>query len=771
MPTDPNDGPALKPERGAVTVCVPIDEDRSPAALERIMATLESVIEHTASSTPLLLAGPPAQIGRVLSDPNARFGLGGPLKDLHVLELESDTSDTEAVNAAIDASFPCDVAFVTAGVEVTSDWLRRLQAAALSDSTVASATPLSLGLDGIDVLGDLEPIPAQHVHGLRTKRSISELADRVREHSPRLRARIATIGPGCAYIRRSAVELIGKLKEPLALDVALRDLAIRAIAAGMVHVVADDVLVAGGRNSISGSTIRETALDEALTTPEIVDEVSATIIEDDRGCLRRTMNIARTALRAPSVTIDGRSLTSVVGGTQTYILELIAALRRTDSISLRVLVAHDLSERAQSLFANLPDVELVSYEQALSGVPLTDVVHRPQQVFTPEDLTLLKLVGRRIVIGQQDLIAYHNYTYHADIDRWRAYRRTTRLALTAADQVIFFSEHARRDALAEDLLPDARTHVVGVGADAPRETGTAEARPVGAPDDRGFLLCIGADYAHKNRPFAIELAGALHERGWTGALVFAGSHVANGSSRDRERELLELKPGLAERIIDVGAVDEPGKRWLYMHAQGLVYPTVYEGFGLVPVEAARAGLPCLFAPQASLTELAGQAATLLPWDPHASAVAVLPLLADGPERRRHLGQLRALELPSWEDTAKQLVEVYERAIAEPPSEAAGRAWQDLDRESFIVRLDEDVRHFKDTAQEYQDAYHSLSARVASGLPLIDEGGLLSPAEQRGLMRIASRRLLRGPILGPVGLLGHRSSFSRKPSRPGDRTGQ
>lgn len=769
MPTEPNDGPALVPERGAVTVCVPIGEDRSPAALERTIATLESVIEHTASSASLLLAGPPAQIRRLFDHPNARFGPDGSLQGLHVLELRPDAGDTEAVNAVIDASFPCDVAFVSAGVEVTSDWLPRLQAAALSDSTVASATPLSLGVDGIDLLGAPEPMPAQHGQGRGAKRSISELADRVGEHSPRLRARIASIGPGCAYIRRSAVELIGKLKEPLTLDLALDDLAIRAIAAGMIHVVADDVLVAGNRDRVPVSAMPETAVEVALATPKIADKVRETIVEDDRGCLRRTVNIARRVLRVPSVTIDGRSLTSVVGGTQTYILELIAALLRTGSISLRILVPHDLSERAQSLFAGFPDVELVSYDQALSGVPLSDVVHRPQQVFTPEDLALLKLVGRRIVIGQQDLIAYHNYTYHADIDRWRAYRRTTRLALTAADQVIFFSEHARRDALAEDLLPAARAHVASAGADAPGENETAEARPAGAPADQAFLLCIGADYAHKNRPFAIELTGALHERGWTGALVFAGSHVANGSSRERERELLELKPDLAERIIDVGAVDEPGKRWLYTHAQGLVYPTLYEGFGLVPLEAARAGLPCLFAPQASLAELAGQSATLLPWDPHASAAAVLPLLADGPERRRHLEQLRALELPSWEDTVQQVVEVYERAIAEPPSEAAGRAWQDLDRESFIVRLDKDVRHFKDTAQEYQDAYHSLSARVEGGLPLIDDGGLLSPAQQRGLMRIASRRLLRAAILVPIGVIGGRS-FPLRPNRADEEIG-
>jgi hypothetical protein len=106
--------------------------------------------------------------------------------------------------------------------------------------------------------------------------------------------------------------------------------------------------------------------------------------------------------------------------------------------------------------------------------------------------------------------------------------------------------------------------------------------------------------------------------------------------------------------------------------------------------------------------------------------------------------------------AKRLVAVYERAVAAPPSEAAPRAWQELERENYVVKLDRDVTHLTAVAHEYQDAYHALEARVATGLPLIDEGGLLSPVQQRGLMRIAARRRLGAVLLAPFGLLGRRA---------------
>jgi glycosyltransferase involved in cell wall biosynthesis len=725
-------------DRGSVLVCVPVT-----AADALALASARSVLEHSDASVAMLLMGTSAALDQLVQaldgDAGGRALLG--------LVVESGAA-AGALNEAIRVSFPSDVAVVVPGVLVSAGWLDGLRAAALSDSTVASATPLSFGVGALELAGGGEP-----------SRSAEGAAACVRQGAQPLYPRIATIGPGCAYIRRTALELAGPLEESLSLADALSDLALRTTALGMVHVAADDVLVEG----LEGGLVEEAAID---------NDVQRTIAGDEQGPLRRSLDRARTAQDGLSVTIDGRALNANAGGTQTYILELILALARAGEVALRVLVPPDLSQRASDALASVPEVALLTYEQALADAPKSDVVHRPQQVFTPDDLTLLRLVGERVVIGQQDLVAYHNYSYHRDGDVWRSYRRTTRLALAGADQVVFFSEHARRDALAEDLLPAVRTHVVGIGADAiepsralggpPARPGSPSARPggaqaapqaAGALADGPFLLCMGADYAHKNRPFAIELLGALRELGWGGRLVLAGAHVPHGSSREREQALLHDDPELAEGAIDLGAVDEQEKAWLYEHASALLYPTIYEGFGLLPVEAARAGLPCLFAAQASLAELAGAAATLVPWDAHASARAVLALLSDGPAREAHLAELRALPIPGWSDVAHRLVAVYERALAAPPSEAAPRAWQELDRESYVLRLAQDIAELKRTAQEYQDAYHALEARVSAGLPLIDEGGLLSPAQQRGLMRVAGRGRLGAWAVAPLGLLG------------------
>jgi len=737
----------LDRERGSAVVCIPavMNSARGPAE-DLALASSQSVLDHTDASTPILITGTSTLLKSISAGLSRTQG-----REIVELALGPTVTEVQAVNAAASVSLAADLVLVTPGVRVTPTWLERLQAAARHDSTIASATPLSRGAGGLE-LADRETL--SFVGMPEMVNDIDEAARAIAERGLRLRPRIATVGTGCSYLRRTALELAGPLEESLPLDWALADWALRTIAVGMVHVLCDDVLV-------EGRCEQPTAYTQEASPPSVrIDgELRDVILNEEHGPLRRSLERTRAALQPLSVTIDGRSLVDRVGGTQTYLIGLILALADKRAVALRVLTPPDLSDRAADAFATVPHVELVAYEQAVRDPRPTHVVHRPQQVFTRDDFDLLRLLGERIVIGHQDLIAYHNQAYHPDIDSWQAYRRATRLTLGGVDQVVFFSEHARQDALAEDLVCEARTHVVGIGADGNEPAGANASLPGGREIDSPFLLCLSADYLHKNRPFAIELLRELRELGWGGRLVLAGAHVPHGSSREREEHLLAEYPQLAAFVVDLGEVDESGKRWLFAHARGLVYPTVYEGFGLLPLEASRAGLPCFFAAQASLSEIAPDTATLVPWDARASAVAVLGLLSDGPARENHIARLRSLAIPDWSEVTEQLVGIYEHALASPPLVAGPRSWQDVDRELQIAGLEQDVSQLRPMAQEYQEAYYTLESRVSKGLPLIDDGGLLSDAQQRGLMRVAARQRLGALVLAPFGLLGRLGSDS------------
>ncbi len=133
-----------------------------------------------------------------------------------------------------------------------------------------------------------------------------------------------------------------------------------------------------------------------------------------------------------------------------------------------------------------------------------------------------------------------------------------------------------------------------------------------------MLLCLGTDFRHKNRVFALRLLEALREReGWDGTLVLAGPRVSDGSSA-RRGGALPRDPARARRARGDAARGERGGEGVaaWSAAAAVLYPTTFEGFGLMPFEAAAAGRPCLFASHTALAEtLPAELATLVPWDP------------------------------------------------------------------------------------------------------------------------------------------------------------
>ncbi len=247
-------------------------------------------------------------------------------------------------------------------------------------------------------------------------------------------------------------------------------------------------------------------------------------------------------------------------------------------------------------------------------------------------------MGHRLVITQLDNIALRNPGYFQDFTQWNEYRELTYGALAAADQVVFISRHGAGDARELGLVPEDRINVVYPALDHEHLGIEIPAgRPPGAEriGDRPFLLCLGTDFLHKNRVFAIRLLEALTaSMASTACLCLPGRRWRPDRRPRRRRRYLREHPALQDRVLDVGPVDEAGKLWLLEQAAAVVYPSTYEGFGLTPFEAADADTPCLFAWHTSLSELLPESsARLVPWDERESAQRCRPGAHAGPGAR------------------------------------------------------------------------------------------------------------------------------------------
>jgi glycosyltransferase involved in cell wall biosynthesis len=232
-------------------------------------------------------------------------------------------------------------------------------------------------------------------------------------------------------------------------------------------------------------------------------------------------------------------------------------------------------------------------------------------------------------------------------------------AVKHAEALIFVSDATRLDA--ERLIPSSGNlrHVIPLGVD-PRgfDIDAQETKTVlrKFSVDRPFVLFIGTLEPRKNivrliRAFdqiAIEhpdlllvLAGKL---GWDSHDIFAAQQASN--HRDRIRHL--------------GFVAESEKKALLVACEALIYPSLYEGFGLPVLEAMAAGAPVITSNISSLPEVAGEAAILVnPFSFEEIASALRSILVDDARRRDlgNLGKRRATNF-NWPNAASQTYAVY-----------------------------------------------------------------------------------------------------------------
>ncbi len=248
----------------------------------------------------------------------------------------------------------------------------------------------------------------------------------------------------------------------------------------------------------------------------------------------------------------------------------------------------------------------------------------------------------------------------------RAYTALVSAATRGAAMVLADSEASRRDILRELGLPEKRVCTVYLAADAryspaaDRSADTAARQRLGLPER--YVLYLGGFDKRKNVPVLLEAwAGAA--LGQWGTLALAGQVPKPDGRLFADYRELVSRLDLETTVKFIGAVEEADKPALYRGAAAFVYPSMYEGFGLPPLEAMACGTPVVTTRSASLAEVVGEAARVVPpGDAPALGAALRACLTDptaaGALRERGLAQARRF---SWEKTARETAAAYEAA--------------------------------------------------------------------------------------------------------------
>ena len=234
--------------------------------------------------------------------------------------------------------------------------------------------------------------------------------------------------------------------------------------------------------------------------------------------------------------------------------------------------------------------------------------------------------------------------------------RPKKAAANRADHVICISESTRRDVVAYCGVPEERTSVVYLGVDVDFLQALT---PIRQFHPRPFLLYVGARGGYKNFERLVR-AFALSERlrREFDLLCFGGGPLAAF-----EHELAVASGLRPDQVTQMGGEDEILAA-LYQQAEAFVYPSLYEGFGIPPLEAMAVGCPVICSNSSSLPEVVGEAAET--FDPlnEESMLAAMENVLGSPSRRNTLIEAGWARYPlfTWENCARETEDIYRKLI-------------------------------------------------------------------------------------------------------------
>ncbi|HEX2428119.1 MAG TPA: glycosyltransferase family 1 protein [Gaiellaceae bacterium] len=334
-----------------------------------------------------------------------------------------------------------------------------------------------------------------------------------------------------------------------------------------------------------------------------------------------------------------------LGGSETYVRELLKSLARTGTLEYSVLVP----ARARDVAEGLPVIEVKDPPVAKRG-PLRIALmslqaRRTKEVgdrFSHLDLVHYPLTVPSPRVEAPTVVTLHD-VQHRDLPEFfgPARRSFRRLAYDrgarAADAVIVTSEFVRGRAVEALSLDATRIHVV------PHAIDHSVFRP-GPEEPEPIILYPARPWPHKNHARLFQAFATLRETRPKLRLILTGGGL----------ERLEPLP---EGVENLGFVPASQLASLYRRAACLVYPSLYEGFGIPPLEAMACGCPVAASNAGAIPEVCGDAAVL--FDP-TDVEALTAAMVEADNRREELrerGFARA-RVFTWDETARRHEDVY-----------------------------------------------------------------------------------------------------------------
>lgn len=370
------------------------------------------------------------------------------------------------------------------------------------------------------------------------------------------------------------------------------------------------------------------------------------------------------------IAIDARSVFPGRGGIGQYTQNLAANLARVDPTNEYLLFC--CTAKGNMRIAQGPNVREAVFETGMMDVMWEQLTLPNELTHAGVDLYHSPMFALPAIRVCPMVVTIHDVVFETHlewVDERLCYylRKWARFSAKQAKRIITVSEFSKQEIVRTYGVAEDRVDVTYEAADPrfypieDREMLRQVTAKHGLPQE--FLLYVGSLEAKKNvENLLAAFRKAKADAKLADQLVLVGGKGGQAMDVDALLEKHECR----DDVVLTGYVPDQDLPWVYNAAKAFIYPSLYEGFGLPPLEAMACGVPVICANATSLPEVVGDAAVLVESkDVAEMASAIANVLGDETVRSdlRDKGLARAAAF-SWEKTAKQTLEVYRRVMEE-----------------------------------------------------------------------------------------------------------
>jgi glycosyltransferase involved in cell wall biosynthesis len=334
------------------------------------------------------------------------------------------------------------------------------------------------------------------------------------------------------------------------------------------------------------------------------------------------------------------------GGISRYFVELANNMSSLVSKSLVLIPQHSNTE-VEKIENRFELGDLRNDLSMISGSCVNKKIIYHATYYDYKNLRIAKSLGFKTVVTVHDMISE---IYPERQPRFRFSLDHKKKAVSLADGIICVSESTKKDLMSIYGVSEEKIQVVHLASSFQLQSHDE----LGSPR-QNFILYVGKRAGYKNFLLLLEaFAGSPYLRDRFKLVAFGGRDF----NLNEENAISELL--IQERVVHASG-DDSVLRDLYLNSRILVYPSLYEGFGLPLVEAMSLGCPVITANVSSMPEVAAGAALYFdPMDMQALKELLEQTLSSEEvlERTAELGLVRSKEF-SWQHTAALTSSFYD----------------------------------------------------------------------------------------------------------------